>query len=278
MGKPKHTKESIVETLRNVAASLGKGTLSKQEVQQYLPESSIRYHFGSFGNALDAAGLTVNRQPPQQVRLSDDELFGSVLEVESSVGREPTEGDYSANGRYSCKPFRKRYGKWSDTLAYYRKWKSQRTRASAADVSLVTSTPAVPDERLVMPANDAQYQLPSAVLQLYGEPISFRGLRHAPINEQGVVYVFGMVSRELGFSVESLQQAFPDCEAKYLHDAKRGLWARARIEFEYKSSSFREHGHDAKQCNFVVCWEDDWPECPIRVIELRKEILKLPSG
>ncbi len=69
--------------------------------------------------------------------------------------------------------------------------------------------------------------------------MDFRGLRNAPINEQGVVYLFGMVSRELGFMVESLSQGFPDCEAKYLRDSKRGLWGRARIEFEFRSSGFQ---------------------------------------
>ncbi|MBX9788237.1 MAG: hypothetical protein K2Y37_04935 [Pirellulales bacterium] len=44
-------------------------------------------------------------------------------------------------------------------------------------------------------------------------------MRHAPINEQGVVYLFGMVSRELGFYIEAIQQGFPDCEGKYLHHA-----------------------------------------------------------
>jgi hypothetical protein len=113
--------------------------------------------------------------------------------------------------------------------------------------------------------------------QLYGEPIDFRGLRHAPINEQGVVYLFGMVSRELGFSIEALQQGFPDCEGKYLFDKKKNLWAKARIEFEFKASNFREHGHPSDQCDFIVCWQNDWPDCPISVIELSKEILKLPS-
>ena len=117
----------------------------------------------------------------------------------------------------------------------------------------------------------------STPAQLYGEPIDFRGLRHAPINEQGVVYLFGMVSRELGFYVEAIQQGFPDCEGKYLHDAKKNLWAKARIEFEFKASNFREHGHDPAQCDFIVCWVNDWKECPITVIELSREVCKLPQ-
>jgi hypothetical protein len=33
---------------------------------------------------------------------------------------------------------------------------------------------------------------------LYGDFIHFRGLVHAPINEQGVIFLFGMICRELG--------------------------------------------------------------------------------
>jgi hypothetical protein len=113
--------------------------------------------------------------------------------------------------------------------------------------------------------------------QFYGEPIDFRGLRHAPINEQGVVFLFAMVSRELGFNIESVQQGFPDCEGKYLYDSKNNLWAKARIEFEYKASNFEQHSHDFNQCDFIVCWMNDCPNCPIDVIELKTEILKLRS-
>jgi hypothetical protein len=62
-----------------------------------------------------------------------------------------------------------------------------------------------------------------------------------------------------------------------LYDCKKSLWAKARIEFEFKASNFVEHGHDPAQCDFIVCWENDWPDCPLKVIELKKEILRLPS-
>ena len=68
-----------------------------------------------------------------------------------------------------------------------------------------------------------------------------------------------------------------DWEGKYLYDEKKDLWAKARIEFEYKASSFEQHGHDPERCDFIVCWENDWPDCPINVIELKTELLKLPS-
>ena len=56
--------------------------------------------------------------------------------------------------------------------------------------------------------------------QVYGAPIDFRGLRHAPLNEQGVVYLFALVARDLGFTVEDIGTSFPDCEAKRRIDRK----------------------------------------------------------
>jgi hypothetical protein len=204
-------------------------------------------------------------------RISDNELFESLLLVNNELGHEPCQAEYISRGKFSECPF-KRFGKnWKEILIHYRKWKTKKgNRLSALNGTAISALevhsidrPTTIDIRRVTPA------------QFYGEPIDFRGLRHAPINEQGVVYLFGMVSRELGFYIESVKQGFPDCEGKYLHDSKRNLWAKARIEFEFRPSSFRQHGHDAAQCDFIVCWINDWPDCPITVIELSKEILKL---
>ena len=112
---------------------------------------------------------------------------------------------------------------------------------------------------------------------VYGAPINFRGLRHAPVNEQGVVYLFGMVAYELGLVVESVQIAFPDCEAKQCIDSRRNLWQRVLIEFEYLSSHFKSHGHDTQECDLIVCWNHDWADCPLEVIELRSVIDKLEA-
>jgi hypothetical protein len=278
----RHTKESIVRTLQNLAQRLGTKSLTKKDVQKVIPVSSVKYLFGNLGNALEAAGLerrTGWEQLKGDVRksLTDDELFRSVFEVEGKVGHEPGSAEYSAHGKYSPKPF-KRLGKWADVIARYRKWKTghgeriaehEEIRLDDLNTVKAVTQSSVRPMALARPG--------AAPLQLYGEPIDFRGLRHAPINEQGVVYLFGMVSRELGFNIEAIQQGFPDCEGKYLHDPKKNLWAKARIEFEFRASSFEDHGHDPKQCDFIVCWINDWPDSPIRVIELKREILRLPS-
>ena len=109
----------------------------------------------------------------------------------------------------------------------------------------------------------------------YGEALDFPGLRRAPINELGVVYLFGLMSRTLDFDVEAVHSAFPDCSAKRLIDRKRNRWKQVRIEFEYKSSNFLLHQHESKHCDLIVCWIHDWPDCPLEVIALKDEMQRL---
>ena len=113
----------------------------------------------------------------------------------------------------------------------------------------------------------------------YGQPLDFRGLRHEPINELGVVLLFGLVAKELGYIVESVQSGFPDCEAKRQIAPQR--WQRVHIEFEFESRNFRDHGHPLTGCDVIVCWRHNWPDSPpqIEVLELSSVIQSLsPSA
>lgn len=108
--------------------------------------------------------------------------------------------------------------------------------------------------------------------QEYGLPIDFRGLRHGPINEQGVVYLFALVAKDLGFHVEAIGTTFPDCEAIRCIDKRKERWQRVHIEFEFLSSNY---DHPSEGCDILVCWKHNWKECPLEVIELSEVIKKL---
>jgi hypothetical protein len=102
-----------------------------------------------------------------------------------------------------------------------------------------------------------------------GEPFDRSPMTNAPVNELGVMVLFGMVAGPLlGLQVESVQGKFPDCVAK--RQVAPGKWQYLRIEFEYESKNFKLHGHDPKGCDMIVCWRHNWKECPaeIEVVEL----------
>ncbi len=82
-----------------------------------------------------------------------------------------------------------------------------------------------------------------------------------------------MICGELGYVVEIVKPGFPDCEAK--RQLRGGTWQRVRIEFEFRSRTFRTHGHDPGQCDLIVCWENNWPDCPLEVLELKAALRRL---
>jgi hypothetical protein len=103
-----------------------------------------------------------------------------------------------------------------------------------------------------------------------GEPFDRSPMTNAPVNELGVMVLFGMMAAGLGLQVESVQGKFPDCLAK--RQVAPGKWQHLRIEFEYESKNFKLHGHDPKGCDMIVCWRHNWKECPaeIEVVELSR--------
>jgi hypothetical protein len=102
-------------------------------------------------------------------------------------------------------------------------------------------------------------------------------MRHEPVNEQGVVLLFGMLAKKMGYVIEAVQTGFPDCEAKRQITPER--WQRVQIEFEFESRNFRDHGHPASGCDVIVCWRHNWEECPesIEVVELSAIIKSLAT-
>jgi hypothetical protein len=94
-------------------------------------------------------------------------------------------------------------------------------------------------------------------------------LPHAPKGEMGVVFLFASKFKELGFRVEEIRAAYPDCIAyRQVGDHEK----KVRIEFEYRSINFLRQGHDPRDCDCIVCWHHDWHDVPrrIEVIELKK--------
>ncbi len=107
-----------------------------------------------------------------------------------------------------------------------------------------------------------------------GDLISFRGMLYAPQTESGVLYLFGKVAEDLNMFIEEVRPEAPDAIARRF--TGKG-WERLRVEFEYRSSDFKQSGRDADGCDLIICWEHDWPTCPLEVIELRDRIREMEN-
>lgn len=143
----------------------------------------------------------------------------------------------------------RRFGGLEGTISRFREWLEVNEPASPLVEAIRTKSryeiPAPPEPGGVgSPARPRAWPVRTGLE--FGPPLSFRGLRHAPINEQGVVFLFGMVAYELGFIVEAVNAAFPDCHAKRFVEGRRDRMQSVRVEFEFYSSNFKDHGHDPK--------------------------------
>jgi len=93
------------------------------------------------------------------------------------------------------------------------------------------------------------------------------------MNEAGVILLFSKVMSDLGIFYESTPLVgFPDMIGR--RRTEKGL-EKVFIEFEFRSRNFVLHKHDPKMCDIIVCWEHDWSECPIEVIQLNEVIEQL---
>ncbi len=272
--------KEILEDIRRVASSLGRRWVSRSEYKLHgrFSTFTVERTFLTWGKAVEAAGLaqfprrtwqTGEKTPGGWNRISDEALREEFFRVHKALSKIPTINEFHHASKFSADVYAKRFGSWRKAVAHYLGPEAaglsvaRRQPSQASGVGL----PATPSERPPIARGGGSGR------RVFGAPLNFRELRHEPINEQGVVYLFGMIARELGFLVEGVATEFPDCDAK--RRTRSGLYERVRIEFEFKTSNFREHGHDPSGCDLVVCWAHDWPDCPVEVLELKAAIQQL---
>jgi hypothetical protein len=148
------------------------------------------------------------------------------------------------------------------------------TRSEPSRVSLETSGSLVAELQESHHGSTETRRRPEAQNRvLYGAPLQNSVMTYAPTNEAGVILLFGSLAAGMGFRIERLQAAFPDCKAK--REVVPGKWEDVLIEFEYESRNFKEHRHDPMGCHVIVCWKHNWPDCPewLEVIELCNEVM-----
>lgn len=308
-------KQLILDSLAAIARGAGRPP-SRSEFASLsgISEHSVLQFFPSWSAALRAAGLppyTLN------LRLEDRELledWGCAVRRNHKI---PTRRVYRHLGKFDHRTFERRFGPWSQLPEVFRnfahskpEWadvvallpvpvcrtSGSRTRSAGGAspfsparqgwvkskkiMSAVGAPPNSPPNRQSpssSPPGKVRYP-PLDDRPIYGQPMDFRGLRHEPVNEQGVVLLFGMVAKELGYTVEAVQSGFPDCEAKRQIAPQR--WQRVHLEFEFESRNFRDHGHSPAGCDVIVCWRHNWPDCPpqIEILELSSLIKSLPTS
>jgi len=270
MHKQSKTKEEIMSAITTCAKRLGRvPSLSELQKTSKVTEKAIRKHFGKYSWALRDCKL---RTEGDSRKADMPDLFRDWATVARQLRKVPSVLEYTHLGNYSETPLRMRFGSWKNVPHGLKQYAEEHGLAVEwKDIlELITANDKKRAERSVMQERGEQSLKRWKVLldrPLYGPPMKPCALAYCPTNEAGVLYLFASMAIDLGFMVTSLQAAFPDCEA--MRRVEGGKWQPIRIEFEYESRNFMKHMHDVKGCDLIVCWEHNWPECPIEVLELK---------
>ena len=254
-----HTAKSLVARLRALVRRTGRDQMPEHEFVRAtgISPHHIGAHFGTYGALRAAAGL----RPAVNVKIDNDTLLRRLRDACLKAGRIPPNSHLQRFGASAKQTYYTRWDDWRGTLAALRDW-------------AVTNDPEFPYLPLLTKKADGRRSSGKPEPR-YGAPLQIGPLLHEPTNELGVVALFAGLANTLGFGIERLQPGFPDCEAK---QRVHGGWRRVRIEFEYQSRNFQRHNHDPAGCDLIVCWEDNWPEAPLEVIELKSRVRGLGAS
>ena len=271
-GRPtlKMTKEQLMAAITEITEKLGH-VPSYAELMKTGKVSGrqIVKHFATYTRALRACNL---ERVCGGNKLPLEKLFLDWARVVREIKRIPSKSDYESMGKHSITPLRARFGSWGQVPRYLRRYIEEQGRTEEwKDVlALIRAYEEGQDGMEMAAAPECEQNKPRVMTDrpVYGPLIRPYPMIHGPMNESGVLYLFGTVSERLGFVVTLIQTGFPDCLALRLVDVDR--WQPVRIEFEYESRNFLRHLHDPSQCDIIVCWKHNWPECPLEVIELSK--------
>jgi hypothetical protein len=267
------TKDELTAAIVASAAKLGK-TPTRGELMKLAGATprNVRKHFGSYQRAMEACGLEINGAGK---KVEMQSLFQDWTGIVRTLKKVPSLVEYEQLSRYSVRPMLRMFGMWvnvPDGIKMYIEEKGlgdeykdildaieykATHEGGVPKMSAPTSVPILKDRPMYGPL-------------LQGCPLVF-----APTNEAGVLYLFGAMSERLGFLVLLVQTAFPDCEAMRVVAENR--LQPVKIEVEYQSRNFLKHMHDLKGCDMIVCWEHNWPECPLEVLELKGMVSTQPK-
>jgi hypothetical protein len=272
-------KEEVIQTIQQAARELGHTpSLTELAGLQKLSAHAVRRNFGHYAAALRACGL---ERVGCGYKTSMNELFQDWIRLVRQLRKVPSLVEYEAGGKYSSGPLVRRFGGWTGVAGGLMRYAmEQRLEEEWKDELDIVRTylQATPMQTRNSPWISGSDSKPVLRMDepVYGPPVVPFELLLSPTNEQGVVFLFGATARKLGFAITHIQTAFPDCEA--FREIEPGKWQRVKIEFEYESRNFRDHMHDPEKCHLIVCWNHNWDECPLEVVELRREIAKIAGS
>ena len=260
-------RQEVMAAIRTCAEKLGRvPSIADLIKYERLDRTEIRKHFGNYKNALEECQIEVPRWG-QQVEM--EHVFRDWMGVARTLKRLPTLYEYERAGKYRRRQLRRYFGVYGRVAEGMRLYAEEHGLAVEwQDVMVTLAQPSRGRSCDTLTATAMRGATGEGDGPVYGPVVRARGFVYGPTNEAGVVCLFGAMAEELGFLILKIQTGYPDCEA--MRVLPGGRLRPVKIEFEHESRNFYTHMHDPAGCDLIVCWEHNWEDCPLEVIELKR--------
>jgi hypothetical protein len=274
-GEKNMTREEVIAAIQGCTEKLGR-VPTRVELAKHagLSRHDVNRYFGNYMTALKECGL---EKTGGGMKLEIERIFQDWTRAVRASKKLPTVFEFEKESRYSVRPFRRLFGSWSKVPEGMKRYAMERGLTNDwQDVLELINGEAngLADGQQVAGERTGRRILGDR--PVYGRVLRPSPLICAPVNEAGVIFLFGAMAEGMGFQMLRIQAEYPDGEA--LRTMAENRLQRVKIEFEYESRNFLMHLHPVDGADLIVCWRHNWPECPLEVLELKTMTWHQPGG
>ncbi len=261
----------VVQDIKSVAQKLGRQRGDELGRSEYLQNGRFSgywiYDGGqSWETYCQAAGFVTKKNEP----VSDEVYLSRLVEAVKSLGRFPKTSERKKFGLNFSKrryPTLKAFTDHAVGLGIVPSPATETATPSQPDGRQVEEYPAVPD-----PARETQRKsapvapIPTHTRRKHWERTEIDGFPYAPQDELGVVALFGILCAEGKIEWQIVELRGGKGIDATCYDHKTGKHITVELK---KTLSRASWNHNIDEIDYVVCWENRWPDFPKPVIVLR---------
>jgi len=253
--------KAIIDDVKSVADKLSTDILSRSEYFQHGQFSSYQIYDGgrTWEDICIAAGLKTKKIEP----VSDEEYFSRLKKAYEKLGRYPKVYErkkYKLNFSKRRYPTLCAFIRKAVSLGYVPNNFDDEKESSSAQPPLLISEPLSTGKRSI-PA------IPRETKRAKWKNIGIPGFPYAPHDELGVVGLFSILCSNGRIKWQILEMRSGKGIDITCYDEDKAKNIRVELKYTLSKASWN---HRIEDLDYVVCWENHWPDFPKPVLELCK--------
>ncbi len=257
----------IVQDIKRVAQSLGRSELSRTEYLQHGQFSGYQIYDGgqTWGAYCDAAGIATKKNEP----VADEVYFSRLVEGVKRLGRFPK---VSERKKFGLNFSKRRYPTLKAFIDHAASLGIVPSLAKEPETSSESREQRVVEERSGAHEGSSSLRsvqvapIPAHTRRKHWERTEITGFPYAPQDELGVVALFGILCAQGNIEWEIVELRGGKGIDATCYDHKTGQHITVELK---KTLSRGSWNHKIEEVDYVVCWENRWPDFPKPVITLR---------